>query len=456
MIRATTLALLCTLWTIVPAGAQATVDWSEADAIAAAVQTPRIPARHIAITHFGAVPDGKTDARPAIQSTIAAITRQGGGHVIIPKGRWFVKGPVVLQSRIDLHLAKGAELRFSPDPADFLPTVKIRWEGIEIQGYAPLIYGRDVEDVAITGNGVIDGNEKSTFLRWEEPSQPDIARARRMAFEDTPFEQRIFGEGTHLRPSAVEIIGGKRVLLQGYTVKNASFWVNQLVYVDHATIRRIRVVSAKTETQMHNDGVDIDSSTHVLVEGATFRCGNYSVAIKSGRDADGRRIGRPSSDIVIRNNDLGGSDGIGFGSEMSGGIRNVYVQNNTMRDAGAAFHFKSTLQRGGVVENIHVRNMKMGSYQQFIWLQLGNPGELGDTAHPAMFRNISFEGLQAKAAEKFLIIEGPPTRPISGVSLRNIRMLKAASTWTAQHVEQLEFQNVKVGNSTMNQIVDKQ
>jgi polygalacturonase len=448
-------ALLCLL-VITPSGAAVDVDWAEAERITAGIQQPAIPARQIKVTRFGAIAGGRKDARPAILSAIHYMVRRGGGRVVVPRGLWFVKGPIVLQSRIELHLESGARLLFSAHPVDFLPPVKIRWEGVEVQGYAPLIYAKDVEDVAITGKGVIDGNAKSHFLTWEASSQPDIARVRRMAFEDTPFEQRVFGEGAHLRPSAIEIVGGKRVRLEGYTVRNASFWVNHLVYVDHATVRGIRVESKSGEAQQHNDGVDIDSSTNILIERSVFRCGNYAVAVKSGRDADGRRIGRSSANIVIHDNDLGGGDGIGFGSEMSGGIRDVYIENNVMRDAGAAFHFKSTLERGGFIENIHVRNLAMGRYQQLIWLQLGKAGEMGGINHPASVRNITFERLAAKSAEDALIVEGPAAQPVSNIILKGVHVEAGRARWSAKNVESLELHHVVFGSTPLDLIVTKQ
>jgi polygalacturonase len=415
------------------------VDWSRADAIAREVRAPQIPKRQVKVAMTA-----KTDARAAIQAAIDDLTRKGGGQVVVPSGAWAVGGPLRLRSRIDLHLSKGAVLNFSPDPAAYLPPVKTRWEGAEIMGYSPMIYAADVHDVALTGPGVINGGSDSGFFGWEDKAQPAIDRLRALAFRNAPLAEKTFGEGSYLRPSAVEIVGAHRVLLADYTVRNASFWVNHLTYVDHATVRGIHVDSH----QPHNDGVDVDSSRYVLIEKNNFKTGNYSVAIKSGRDLEARTIGRPSQFVVIRDNAMAGSDGVGFGSEMAGGIRDIYVERNIMADAGAAFHFKSNRDRGGEICGVHVRDMKMGNFEEFIWLEVGAKGPFGDNRPPRV-SDISFEGLDAGAVGRFLVGPRPPDAPIQGLTLSDITAKSAKTATIVQHVEGLSVTRVEVGGAPL-------
>ncbi|WP_286875340.1 glycoside hydrolase family 28 protein, partial [Marinimicrobium sp. UBA4509] len=335
-------------------------DWNKASEIVQAVQPPNIPNRDYLITDFDAK---RSDARPAIMAAIEQASADGGGRVIIPEGKWESHGPIHLKSRINLHISEGATLLFSPEPEDYLPAVLTRWEGTEMYGYSPLIYAYQVQDVAVTGKGTLDGNEDSEFHPWYDKQRPDMDALRAMGAAGNPVEERQFAEGHFLRPSMLQIVDAQRVLLEDYTIKNSPFWINHLVYTDHAIVRGLKVDSMFP----NNDGIDVDSSRYVIVENNFFRTGDDSVVIKSGRDYDGRQVGRPSEYVVVRNNDMGGEDGIALGSEMSGGIRHVYFTDNILRSGKAAVRFKANLDRGGVAEHIRVRNMTIESFDQLFW-----------------------------------------------------------------------------------------
>lgn len=425
-------------------------DRPTAESIVKSIRAPEIPRRDYRITDFGAVGDGKTDARPAILSAIEKAHAAGGGRVVIPKGAWFSKGPLHLKSRIELHVAKGARLLFSPDPADYLPVVLTRWEGTELYGYSPLIYAYKVHDVAITGKGVIDGNGDSGFHQWTAKQEPDQLKLRKQGNDGTPVEKRVYGEGTYLRPSMIQFFHAERVLLEDYTLLHSPFWVNHLVYTDHAIVRGIRVDSHHP----NNDGVDIDSSSHVLVEKSWFRTGDDSVVVKSGRDRDGREIGRPSTNVVVRNNDMGGEDGIALGSEMSGGIRNVFFTDNVLRKGTSAIRFKANLDRGGTVEHIRVSNMTIESFElHLFWFQLNYPGLLGG-GHPATYRDIVFENITAERAGTVFEAHAPPEAPLRDVLLKNVTVRDADKTFVLENVEGLRLENVKIGNDTINGVLD--
>ncbi|HEY8572697.1 glycoside hydrolase family 28 protein [Phenylobacterium sp.] len=444
-------ALCAALAFALPAAAQSRSDaeaWRAAEQMAASIAPPRIPARTFAPR---ARPDGRSDTRPAIQAAIAAASRAGGGRVVLGPGVWFSKGPIRLASRIELHLQKGATLLFSPDPADYLPPVKTRWEGTEVFTYSPLVYAAGVEDVAITGEGVIDGNAKSGFHLWAKLAEPDFQRLRRMGFEGAPVERRIFGQGTHLRPPLVQVFGGKRVRLEGFTAKNSPFWVNHLVYVDEAVVRAIRVESHFP----NNDGVDVESSTRVLVEKSHFRTGDDSVVIKSGRDLDGRRIGRPSAWVLVRDNDMGGEDGIALGSEMSGGIHDVFFTDNVLRKGVSAIRFKANLDRGGTVERVRVRRMTIEAFDTLFWFQLNYPGELGGN-FPSTYRDIVFEDFRVERVGTFFDAHAPANAPLKDVTLRNIRVGEAKTPLVLENVEELRLENVVLGAQRMDGFVKSQ
>jgi polygalacturonase len=445
------LAALAALGLAAPAWAQSaapspTVDWAMIDTIVRRIERPVIPNRTVRVRGPA---DGRNDARLAIQRAIEQASRSGGGRVVLGPGVWLSNGPVVLRSRIDLHLEDGATLLFSPDPAHYLPLVRTRWEGTEVMGYSPLIYARDVEDVAITGRGVIDGNANSGFHAWAKQAEDDYVRLRRMGFTGVPLAQRVFGPGTHLRPSAIQFLGAKRVLLQDYTVKNSPFWVNHLVYTDHATVRGIRVESMFP----NNDGVDVDSSRWVLIENSTFRTGDDSVVVKSGRDLDGRTIGRPSEYVVVRNNDMGGEDGIALGSEMSGGIRHVFFTENVLRKGASAIRFKANLDRGGTVENIGVRNMTVEGFGTLIWFQLNYPGELGGN-FPSTYRNLVFENFKVQNVGTVFEAHAPDQAPLQNVLVKNVTIASAKTPLVLENVDDLRLENVVVAGQRIDALID--
>lgn len=422
-----------------PAAAQPGEDWARADEIVQAIQLPNIPERTYVITEFGAQKGFTNDSRPAIQAAIRQAASDGGGRVVVPAGDWFSRGPIQLESRIDLHLAEGATLLFSPEARQYLPVVLTRWEGTEVRTYSPLIRAFEVEDVAITGKGTIYGNAESEFIAWWEVAEPDVLALRRMGSDGTPVEERVFGEGTHLRPPLIQFFRAQRVLLEDYTSKHSPFWVNHLVYSDHVTVRRLRVDSH----HFNNDGIDVDSSRQVLIEDCWFRTGDDSVVVKSGRDRDGREVGRPSENVVVRRNDMGGEDGIALGSEMSGGIRQVYFTDNILRRGSSAIRFKANLDRGGVVEQIRVRNFTVESFTNLFWFQLDYPGLLGG-GHPATYRDIVFENFTVEKAGTVFEVHAPAEAPLRDVTLRNIIVREADRRFELENVSGLKLENVVI------------
>lgn len=419
-------------------------DWGLVDRIVQAIEAPKVPDTDYRITDFGARKGDGEDDRGAILAAIAAASSRGGGRVVIPAGKWLSYGPVVLQSSIELHLAKGAVLLFGPKADDYLPVVFTRWEGTELYNHSPLIYAHKVHDVAVTGEGTVDGNALSEFHSWEKHQKPDIDKLRRLGNEETKAEDRQFGRGHHLRPSMIQFIEAERVLIEGITIVNSPFWVNHIVYSNDAVLRGVHVQSMWP----NNDGVDVDSSTSVLIEDCHFRTGDDSVVVKSGRDRDGRAVARPSENIVVRNNDMGGEDGIALGSEMSGGIRNVFFTDNVLRKGASAIRFKANLDRGGTVEHIRVRNMKVESFDRLFWFQLDYPGLLGGN-HPSTYRDIVFENFVVEDVGTLLEVHAPEQAPLTDVLLKDIDVSRTGQAFILNNVERIRLENVKVGGQEL-------
>jgi polygalacturonase len=420
--------------------------WSMADEIVSQIELPTIPAREFDITDFGAAPDDGRDDRPAILAGIAAASGSGGGRVILPAGHWDSAGPIVLQSHVEMHVSEGATLLFSPHSADFLPVVRTRWEGTMMMGYSPLIYAADVEDVAITGKGLIDGNADSEFLNWIGDSHAslmrlaDVLRLRQMGMNGEPVESRVFGEGSYLRPSAIEFLGARRVLLEDYTIRNSPFWVNHLVFTQYATVRRVNVDSHRA----NNDGIDVDSSSYVLIEDNHIRAGDDSVVVKSGRDRDGRDIAIPSEYVVVRHNYTSGGDGIAIGSEMSGGVRYIFFDDNELHHGSSAVRFKASLDRGGVVEHIRVRKLTVGTFDTLFWFQLVR-GDETDGRFPSTYRDIVFDGVRADRVGRVVVVNASAAVPLCGVTMHNVSVGGATRALDLENVESLKLDEVIVG-----------
>ncbi|MBN1377668.1 MAG: glycoside hydrolase family 28 protein [Gammaproteobacteria bacterium] len=424
-------------------------DWKMAEEIVQKIELPTIPDKDFLVSDFGGVANDEQDDRPAIMSAIEKAGNEGGGRVVLTEGNWLSNGPIHLKSNINLHIAENAVLLFGPDPKDYLPVVLTRWEGTELYSYSPLIYAHNVHDVAITGKGTIDGNSESVFHGWIKKQEADQLALRNMGANGTPVENRVFAEGTYLRPSIIQFFDAKRVLLEDYTVVNSPFWINHLVYTDHAVVRNLNVASLYG----NNDGVDVDSSRYVLIENNIFRTGDDSVVVKSGRDLDGLNIARPSENIVVRNNDMGGEDGIGLGSEMSGGIRNVFFTDNVLRKGSSAIRFKSNLDRGGIVEHIRVRNMTVESFNKLFWFQLDYPGLLGG-GYPAIYRDIVFENFTVENAGIFFEAHAPKGAPLQDVLFKNIVVKNIDKTLILENVQNIQFENVKIGDQTVDGRLD--
>lgn len=287
--------------------------------------------------------------REFLQSTIDRCSKSGGGKVVVKKGEYFLDGNIVLKSDVNLHLEEGAELVFSGKADDFLPVVFTRWEGTELYGRSPMIYALHATNIGITGKGTINASAGKEFGMWEPKEAPDRDRLRDMGSNVTSVKDRVFGKGALLRPSCVQFVGCSRILIEDVTIKDSPFWTIHPVYCDNVIVRGVTIESYFP----NNDGCDPESTTNVLIENCTFNTGDDAIAIKSGRDADGRSVGRPSKNIVIRNCLFNSQcNGLCIGSEMSGGVENVIMYNIEIKRVKNAIYFKSNRDRGGYIRDV--------------------------------------------------------------------------------------------------------
>lgn len=448
---------------------------------------PRIPEPRFVITDFGAVGDGQTKNTQAFARTIEACTKAGGGRVIVPAGLWLT-GPIRLASRMDLHLEKGAVVLFSPDIHDY-PLQERSYEGRqEVRRMSPLT-GDHLEDVAITGSGVFDGSgqawrpvkkEKMTEKQWKSllasggavepsgttwwPSEKGMngpAVVAELKKRNAPVEE-YEAAGEFLRPVMVSLVQCRNVLLDGPTFQNSPAWNIHPLLCENLIIRNIQV--RNPWWSQNGDGLDLESCRNVLVDSCTFDVGDDAICLKSGRDEYGRRRGKPTENVVITDCIVyHGHGGFVIGSEMSGGVRNIWVRNCSFLGTDVGLRFKSTRGRGGLVENIYIQDIFMADIAteaiRFNLFYSGAAptysGSLPDLEQslewPAVevseetprFERIFIRDVVCRGAQRAIYMQGLPEMPIRDVHIKNT-VISARLGGLFAEVEGLQMSEVSI------------
>ena len=426
--------------------------------ILARIKPPKFPKRNFNILKYGAKGVAGFDNREAINKTIEACSKAGGGRVVIPTGE-FLTGAIRLRSNVDLHVSKGATLKFSTDPKTYLPIVHTRWEGMELMHLSPLIYAYEETNIAITGEGTLDGQGKSFFWKWHGNPRyggdPNVisqraARARlyEMMDKNVPLEERIFGEGHYLRPQFVQPYKCKNVLIEGVKLIDSPMWEVHPVLCENVIVRGLHIATHGP----NNDGCDPESCKDVLIDNCFFDTGDDCIAIKAGRNNDGRRINVPTENIIIRNCTMkDGHGGITVGSEISGGVRNLFAHDCKLdsADLWTALRVKNNASRGGKLENFYFRNITVGQVSRAVVEIDFNYEEGSKGTHTPMVRNYVVENLTCAAGNRPLDLQGFENAPIYDVSLKNCSFGAMKASSVVKNVRGLKLENVTVGGKKL-------
>ena len=459
--------------------------------------SPKFKKDTLSIVKYNAVPDGYTLNTKSINAAIDALSKKGGGVVLVPKGLWLT-GPVVLKSNINLHLAYGATLLFTDDQNEY-PLIEGNFEGLpQMRNQSP-ISATNVTNIAITGKGILDGNgdgwravksDKLTASQWKKlvasggivsedgkthyPSASFLKGTKMPANPGaiSPEKDKAFYESIKgfLRPNMVVITNCKYILLEGITVQNSPAWCLHPLMSEHLTVRDVFV---KNPWYAQNgDGIDVESCKNVLIENSVFDVGDDGLCMKSGRDAEGRKRGMPVENVIIRGCTVYASHG-GFviGSEMSGGARNIYVSNCTFIGSDIGLRFKTTRGRGGIVENIFIKDIYMKDIPaEAILFDMyymakdpvalsGEKRELPkvemkpvDETTP-IFRNIHISNVYCNGAEKGIFVRGLPEMHIKDIVLENM-VLQARNGIDIQEASGITFKNIKIISTETNPVID--
>ena len=439
------------------------------------------------IVKFGAKADGLTINTKAINAAIDACSKNGGGVVVITSGLWMT-GPVVLKSNVNLHLQKGALLQFTSDFNQY-PLVKSNWEGLpQMRNQSPLS-ANGATNIAITGFGIIDGNgdawrmvkkDKLTESQWKKLTASGVVSDDKKTWyptEKTKLGSTMKNPGEitadktpefyesikdFLRPNLLVFTGCKKVLLEGVTFQNSPAWCLHPLMCEDLTVRNI---SVKNPWYAQNgDGIDVESCKNVLIEGSTFDVGDDGICIKSGRDEAGRKRGMPTENLIARNNTVYHAHG-GFviGSEMSGGARNIFVYDCSFIGTDNGLRFKTARGRGGVVENIYVKNIRMKDivhdailFDMYYFMKPPVNNEkvavpLVTEATPK-FQNFYIDSIVCSGAERGIFIRGLPEMSVKRIFLNNV-VLRTNKGIELIEATDIHLNNVQVFTEKTNPIV---
>ena len=425
--------------------------WDNMEKLRHSIVVPEFPDKDFPITDFGAIPDGKTDSTEAIRLAIDACSKAGGGRVIATGGT-FNTGPIHLKSNVNLHVDQGSTLSFYTDPKRYLPAVHTRYEGVEVMNYSPLIYAYHQKNLAITGRGTLDGQANET--NWWKLTPPRTGQESkenphhktqlfRMAEMGTPLAKRNFGASSQLRPTFIEPYACENILIEDITVTNAPFWMIHPVLSSNITVRGVTCDSAGP----NNDGCDPESSENVLIENCVFNTKDDGVAIKAGRDADGRRINKPSRNIIISNCEMNTRHtAVAIGSEMSGGVENVYIKNLTCSLIQRVFRIKTNSMRGGFVRHVGMRNATVEEADgTLIDVSTTYGRELGDFRPD--IEDVTLSNISCQRSKQALSIKGSLEMPIKNIRLANIQVAEFVKESVFDHVHYLTIRNLQIGTA---------
>ncbi|WP_435139349.1 glycoside hydrolase family 28 protein [Formosa sp. A9] len=429
------------------------------------VNAPNIPDFKVKLTDYGAVGDGVTLNTEAFKAAIAAVSEKGGGTVVIPPGIWLT-GPIILESKLELHAESGALIKFSADK-NLYPIIETSFEGLDTWRCISPIYGKHVEDVAFTGEGIWDGSgdawrhvkrDKLTANQWKKKVASGgyvhedriwyPSKTYRLAEEgaelnvrkDLTSKEDFEAIKVFLRPVMVSIQNSKRVLFDGPVFQNSAAWNIHPLMVEDLIVRNITV--RNPWYSQNGDGLDVESCKNVIVEHSSFDVGDDAICVKSGKDEDGRNRAVSTENIIIRNNVVyHGHGGVTVGSEMSGGVKNMHVSNCMFIGTDVGLRFKSKRGRGGVVENVFISDIRMidiptnaisfnlyyGGLSVSEMMEKGgmqaSTEAIPVTEETPQFKNISIKDVTINGAKQAVFLQGLPEMNLEHIAIENMQIV---------------------------------
>ena len=439
--------------------------WIKMSEILNEINAPIFPEYSLNVVEFGADPQNQNDSRTSIQSAINSCNANGGGTVTIPKGSYKVNGPINLKSNVNLHIEDGATLYFSTHADDYLPSVKTRWEGVECYNYSPLIYAYKQENIGLTGKGTLDGQASndnwwswsgSKQYGWREgmPSQADsLSRPRLFGWNtlEVPVEQRILGKEAKLRPNFIQPYNCRNIIIDGITIKNSPMWILHPVLSENITISDVKVISHGP----NSDGCDPEACKNVLIKNCYFDTGDDCIALKSGRNQDGRNINRPIENVVIQGCTMrDGHGGVVIGSEVSGGARNIFAEDCVMDSPNLdrAIRIKTNKVRGGTID-LYFRNIQVGEVKEaVVRVNMRYPiySDPNQEFIPTV-QNFLIENVTSNKSKFGILIDGySEDFPVRNLIIKNCRFNGVTDGNDIEFAQDLVYENYYMNGKKMN------
>jgi len=402
--------------------------------------------------------------RTRIQRQIDRCALEGGGTVLLTSGNYLSRGPIYLKSNVNLQISEGAVLNFDTIPQAHTPLVKVRWEGTVCWNYSPMIYAYREKNIGLSGGGVVNGHSLAFWSKWRAKQNPDKDILRQMGNDRIPEDQRVFGTGfldrdqdgvddgygdgkVHfLRPTLVEFYECENILIEDLTFKESPFWTLHPVFSQNITMRNLSIFGGS----VNDDGIDPDGCKKMLIENCYIETRDDAISVKAGRDQDAWN--RPGTeDIIVRRCTLKtGVNAFCVGSEMSGGVQNIFVEDCKVLSAKHALNFKCNLDRGGEVSNIYMRNIDIDSCEKAMFIfRMDYHGYRGNN-FPTKFHHFYASGIdcQYAGATGFQFV-GVPAEPISDIFLHNIKIGSADTLLKFNHVERVVSSDIRFRGKTV-------
>jgi polygalacturonase len=417
--------------------------WVKVPDMLGQIESPVFPDSNFLVTDFGALPDGVTLCTAAFKQAIEACSNAGGGRVVVPIGQ-YLTGAIHLKNNVNLYISQGAIIKFSQDPADFLPVVYTRFEGTECYNYSPCIYAFEQENIAITGTGTLNGQgDNEHWWNWKSTGDTDVSTLRQQAEDGVPVDERIYGDGHYLRPNMIQPYRCQNVFIDSVTILNGPMWHIHPVLCNNVIVSNVSVIGHGP----NNDGCNPESCRDVWIYNCFFDTGDDCIAIKSGRNADGRRVNVPTENVVIQNcNMKDGHGGVVIGSEISGGGRNIFAEDCMMDspNLNRALRIKTNSMRGGIIENIYLRNIIVGEVTDAVFRINYFYGEGDIGSFLPIVRNVEIRNLICEKSTYALRLEGYARSPITDIRLINCRIDNISRDNILSNIQNLVLNRVNI------------
>ena len=430
--------------------------WAEAARIEDTITGAKVSGDIYNVLDHNIIPDNGTLNTDPINKLISSASNRGGGILKFPPGI-YLTGGIILKDNIEINIEEGAILKFSQNPVDYTPNVIGHWEGMEINNFRAFIYSNNAKNIAITGNGILDGNAgwdnwwswSKNNLHKQKKNRPRLMEYNR---SQVPLEERNFGLGYNLRPNFIQTYKSEKITIQGVTLKNSPMWFIHTVLSENIIINDVKIYAPYESP--NTDALDFESSKNIVVKNCFIDVGDDCITMKSGRNQDGRRINTPTENVIARNNIIkNGRGGLTIGSEMSGGANNIFMRDCQInsKKLNRAFRIKGSEVRGGYVRNIFVKDVQIDTVGGGPVLNIDlhykvRDAERDGNLYLPRVENVFIENVTCNYAKQPLFLDGYNESKIRNVRLKNIDIRNVEIPSHIKHVSNLNLEEFYVHN----------